>query len=621
MKLFPGLMLWLILAPAIADEEWRHGLSHYGDLKYPPGFHPFDYVNPDAPKGGHLSQAMIGTFNNLHPYIDKGRVAVCVNIACMLPYDMLLKPSDDELASSYAMVAEAVRLDDEFRWVEFRLDPRARFHDGEPIKFEDVKYTFDKIKTEAALGWRVTYKDIVALEQTGPRSFKFHFSESAPKTPQLARHISMFWVMPKHYWESREFHATTLDIPLGHGPYRIKEVLPGKKIVFERVKDYWAADLPVNRGYYNIDTIEYVYYMDKNVVIEAHKAGEFDFRYESDAKAWMTMYDFEGLEQGLFVKDAREVKSPSGIAWGLAFNTRLAKLSDPRVREALTLAYDFDFSNRVLHYNQYDRVLSYFQGSDMAAGDTLPDEAELVLLEPFRDVIPERVFTQPFSLPVNDTLGRNREALAQADKLLNEAGWVVKDFKRVNEATGEPFTLSFLLGSVNEERNVMPYADNLARLGIETRVRTVERSQHRFRVRHHDFEVMGLNYGAQAIPMGWLLRSRFHGSNAAPFNTENYPGFNNPAIDFLVEKIIAAESEEEMNTAGRALDRVLLWGFYVIPSGYPAAQRLVYWDRFDDPNKVKTRTGYHDMWWVDPVKSLAVDKYLGRIKRSSLANR
>ncbi|XOV86442.1 MAG: extracellular solute-binding protein [Pseudomonadota bacterium] len=619
MTKLPGLALTLLLLlpPAARAGEWQHGLSHFGDLKYDAGFQHFDYVNPDAPKGGRLRQAVIGTFNNLHPYIDKGRAAACVDIGCMLPYDMLMKPSSDEIASSYALVAEAVRLDDNFRWVEFRLDPRARFHDGKPITVEDVIFTFNIIKAEASFGWKTSYRDIVSVEQTGERSFRFNFSEDAPRTPQLSRHISMFWVMPKHYWENRQFHATTLEIPLGQGPYRIKSVDPGKKIVYERVKDYWAADLPVNRGQYNIDTIEYVYYLDKNVVIEAHKAGEFDFRYETDAKAWMTMYNFEGSDRGLFVRDAREVRSPWGIYWGLLFNTRLPKLADPRVREALTLAYDFNFNNRVLHYQQYKRVQSYFQGSPMAAGSTLPDAAELALLEPFRDVIPPRVFTEPFVLPVNKGPGRNRAALKRADELLTEAGWVIRDHRRVNEATGEPFTLSFLLASIDEERNVMPYADNLHHLGIETRVRTVESSQHRYRVRHHDFEVMGIGYGAQNIPLGWLIRSRMNSTNAAAFNTENYAGISNPAVDYLVERIIAAESEEEMNTLGQALDRILLWSFYIIPSGYPAAQRMVYWDRFNDPRRAETRTGYHDMWWFDPIKSLQVDQYLGAIKNAS----
>jgi len=597
--------------------QWSHGLSHYGALKYGADFSHFDYVNPQAPKGGHLKEAVIGTFNNLHPYIDKGRAAVCVNVICMLPYDSLMKRSEDELSSSYPLVAEAVRLDDNYRWVEFRLDKRARFHDGHPINVEDVIYTFDTIKAEASVGWKSAYRDVISAEQTGPRVVRFNFSENSPRTAQLARQMSGFWTLPKHYWETRKFRATTLEIPLGNGAYRISKVEPGKRIVYSRVKDYWAKDLPVNRGSYNFDTIEYIYFLDRNVVIEAHKAGTFDYRRETNSKSWATMYDFAGLDNGLFVKDSRVVRSPVGIGWGLMFNTRIAKLADVRVREALTLVENFDFNNRTFYYNQYNRVLSYFQGSDMAAGDSLPGEAELELLEPFRDVIPARVFTDAFTLPRSEYEGRNRDALSRADKLLNEAGWVIRDFKRVNETTGEQLSLSFLLDSIDYERGVTAYTDNLHRLGIRTRIRTVERSQFRYRVRHGDFEIRPINYGAQNIPAGWLLRSRFKSRNAHIPNTENYAGIDNPAIDYLVERLIAAKSEQEMVTVARALDRILLWSFYLIPEGFPPTHNLVYWDRFDDPGKTLTRTGYHDLWWLDPVKSLAVDEYLGTIKQAS----
>jgi len=617
MKINFILFLTLCFSAEAFASEPNYGLSYFGELKYPQGFPHFDYVNPDAPKGGKLSQGVIGTFNNLHPYIDKGRPAACIDIGCMLIYDMLLKPSEDELASSYGLMAESVELADDFTWVNFTLNPKARWHDGKPVTVEDVVWTFKTIKSDAALGWKTSYKDIVAAEKVGPRTVRFHFSSLAPKTPQLARHISMFWAMPKHYWEGREFHATTLDPPMGSGPYKIAKVDPGHKIVYERVADYWARDLNVNVGSHNVDIVEFQYFLDKNVIIEAHKAHVFDFRGENDAKSWATAYDFKARDLGLFRMERRPIRQAVGLRWGILFNTRIDKLNDVRVREALTLAYNFEWANRVLQYGEYERTGSFFQGSDMESIGTLPNEQELALLEPFRDELPARIFTEVFSLPVTTGEGRDRESLIRASKLLEEAGWVIKDFRRVHKDTGEPFTLNFLMRSVDEERSVMPYVDTLKRLGIESKVRTVETSQYRHRIRHFDFEVTGQGLRQGNIPFSWLLRSRFQSVNAHRANTDNYAGIEIPAVDFLLEKIIAAASEEEMNVAGRALDRILLWNFFVIPSAHSPFSRQVYWDKFDDPKIAKNRTGWFDLWWIDPVKNARIEAGIGALEASS----
>lgn len=605
------LFALLFLGPAAAlsvSAEPIHGLAYFGDLKYPKDFPHFDYANVNAPKGGRLTQAVIGTFNNLHPYVSKGIAAACVNVFCMLIYDTLMKGAGDELFSMYGNLAESVELADDFTWVAYTLREGAYWHDGVPITVEDVIWTFNTIKSEASLGWRSSYKDIVRIEQTGPRSFRFHFSEKAPRTPQLALHISSFILLPKHYWENRTFNATTLEPPLGSGPYRIKSVDPGRKIIYKRVADYWGRDLNVNIGHYNFDEIEYIYFLDKNVVIQAHKAHVFDYRDETNSKDWSTAYDFEGYRKGLFKRDMRRIQVPYGLFWGLFFNTRDPKLGDIRVREALTLAFDFEWENRVLFHDENQRNNSYFMGSKLVATG-LPTDAERSLLEPYRDQLPDRVFSEAFALPVNSGYGRNRNALIRASALLDEAGWVVRDYRRVNAQTGDPFVLELLAKAVIEERIFVPFADSLRRLGIDSHVRRVESSQSTNRMRKYDFQVTLINYWQNDIPFSYLMRSRFWSKNADRHNMSNYAGISLPAVDFLTEEVISASSEEQLISAGRALDRILLWNFYMIPGGYPAGRRTVYWDRFGFPPESAgmKNTGYHHLWWFDAEKSARVD--------------
>jgi len=610
------LLLFLCYAfiPAALGSEPGHAYSYFGELKYPPGFTHFDYVNPNAPKAGRLREAKIGTFNNLQLFVDKGIIAADVQL---LVYDTFMKTSDDELWSEYCYLCETVEVADDYSWVEYKLREGPRWHDGVPMTVEDLVWTFSTLKTKAALGWRNAYKNVLRIEQTGPRSVKFHLKREEVKTIQTAMLLTGISPMPKHYWENRKFNATTLEPPLGSGPYRIKSVDPGHKIVYERVKDYWGEDLNVNVGFHNFDTIEYIYFLDKNVAIQALKKGIYDYRWEGSAKEFITSYDFDGLHKGLFKKEIHQLKLPFGMYWGILFNTRSAKLGDIRVREALTLAYNWDWSNRVLGYGGMERVDSYFTGSGVAATG-LPSEAELAALEPFRDQIPDRVFTHVVALPSNHPFGRNRETLLEAHELLEEAGWVVRDFKRVNRDTGEAFTLSFLVDSVDEERTLIPYADNLKRLGIASRVRRVESSQSVNRMRKYDFEATVVSYWQDAVPYSWLLRGRFQAINADRHNMSNFAGIKIPAVDFLVEKLIAADTNEEMVTAGRALDRILLWNFFMIPGDHPPGFRSVYWDRFDSPPAYPERRypSYHLHWWFDAEKSAAVDAYLSELSKN-----
>ena len=592
-----------VIIPTHASEP-SHGISHFGDLKYSRDFPHFDYVNVNAPKGGRVRAYMPGSFNNLHAYASKGVAEAWVGII----YDTLMKSTQDELSSAYGLLAESIEVAEDYSWVAFTLRGNAYWHDGEQVTVDDVIWTFDMIKTEASVGWKSSYKDVVDLEQIGPRGFKFHFGKTAPKTTQLAMHMSQFRPLPKHYWQDRTFNTTTLDPPLGNGAYRIREVDPAHKIVYERVEDYWGKDLNVNVGHYNFDLIEILYFMDGNVALQALKAGVFDYHREQNEKAFAAAYDFPAYHKGLFKKETYTLKQPFGMHWGIVLNSRKEKLRDVRVREALTLAYHFGWSNRVLWHGAEKRNNSFFMGTNMAATG-LPSAAELLLLAPFRDQIPTRVFTQPVDLPGSHPYGRNRDALLQADALLESAGWVVKDFKRVNHETGEPFTLEFLIISSADERQLTPYAENLSRLGIGTRLVRAESNAITHRMRLFDFEATIRKYYQFKIPLASMLRGFFLSDNADEPNMENYAGIKDPVIDFLVERIIGASSEEEMNTAGRALDRILLWNFYLIPGSFPGGRHLVYWDRFGHPplDQGMNWTGFPYLWWFDKEKSARVD--------------
>lgn len=613
----PILLGTVAIIPASAGPP-SHGISYFGNLKYPKDFPHYDYVSPDAPKGGRMRASRVGSFNNLHPYVDKGYPAAGMALpATSLIYDNLMNWSDDEVGSQYGNLAESVEVADDYSWVAYTLRDNAYWHDGERVTVEDVLWTFNTIKTQGSVGWKNAYKDIVSVEQTGPWTLEFHFSETAEKTPQLALQTARFAPLPKHYWKDRTFNATTLETPLGSGPYRIKEVDAGHEIVFERVADYWGKDLNVNIGHNNFDRIEIIYFFDKNVIIQALKSRVVDYYRDQNEKDFATAYDFDGLHKGLFKKESYTMGMPYGMHFGVVFNTRKEKLSDVRVREALTLAYNFEWPNRVLWYGAMKRNNSYFMGSDMAATG-LPSAAELELLEPFRDQIPARVFTHEVALPENEAFGRNRDTLLQADTLLKEAGWVVNDFKRVNQKTGEPFTLEFVVVMVEHERMLFPYVDNLERLGIESVLRRVQSNQVVNRLRNYDFEATILKYYQFKIPIPSMIRGMFLSRYADQPNMGNFAGIKSPAVDFLVERIISAASEEEMNVAGRALDRVLLWSFYLIPEGYPGGRHLVYWDRFGHPPlgvETMNWTGFPHLWWFDKEKSARVDAGIAELKQ------
>ena len=617
--------LGLILAIALAVPAWSrepsHGFSYFGDLKYPPDMAHFDYVNAQAPKGGRVNVGSISTFNNLNPYVDKGNLAHYISPrygSGSYIYDPLMRRGEDELASYYCWLAESVKVADDYSSVTYKLRENARWHDGRPVTMEDVLWTFDMIKRKGSITWKQEYQDVVRLEQIDAWSFKFHFSKTAERTPYLIILTASFAPLPKHFWEGRAFDATTLELPLGNGPYRIASIDPGHKVVFERVRDYWGKDLNLAVGHFNFDYIDLTYFYGKSVLLQAMRAGLLDFYFEENENDFATAYDFDGYRKGLFRKETYRMGYSYGMHFGVVFNTRRVPFNDIRVREALTLAYNFEWANRVYWHSGMARNNSYFIRSGLQAMG-LPSAEELELLRPFRGQIPEPIFTDPVELPQNDGFGRNRDTLLRADALLEEAGWVVRDFGRVHAVTGEPLTLEFLVTYQDHERMLVPFVENLTRLGIDAVLRRVEGNLMTNRLRKYDFDATVRKLRVGEMPDRHRLRTQFTSRYADLPSMRNYAGIKNSAIDFLVEKILQSDTEEAMYTAGRALDRILLHNFYVIPDGYPVGRHVVYWDRIRHPPlgmEHMNWTGFPHLWWLDKDKRARVDTEIAELDES-----
>ncbi len=593
-----------------------HAIAYFGEPRYAADIPHFPYANPDAPKGGEMRTWLPGTFNNIHPYADKGRTPTWTNWrVTVITSDRLMMPSEDELSTLYCLLCETVEVAEDHSWVAYTLRPEARWHDGVPVTVDDVVWTFETLKTDGPLSFKANWGHVEGIERLGERSFRFLFAEGG-RSRRAVMEASAFLPMAKHYWRDRDFTATSLEGPLGNGPYRVREVDPGRRLVFERVPDYWAKDLNFRRGYHNFDRIAVLYFRDMKAGIQALKARVVDYWRDQDEREVATAYDFPEVGMGLFNKETYRMRMTYGMHWSAVFNTRRPLFEDIRVREALTLAYNFDWGNRTLQYGALRRNSTFFLGSEMAARG-LPSPAELALLEPLREHVPERVFTHEFALPENDGYGRNREALIEAGDLLDEAGWVLQDMKRVDEATGEPFRFEIMVVLREHERMMLPFTDNLTRLGIEATVRRVESNIFTNRAREYDFDMTMQKIYTHPIPQPARTRSHLHSRSADLPNLWNYAGIRNPAVDVLVEQVIAAETEEEMNIAGRALDRVLLWSFYVIPEGAPKGRHLLYWDRFGHPplgHEHMNWTGFPQLWWFDAEKSARVDAALGETR-------
>ncbi|NDF11411.1 MAG: ABC transporter substrate-binding protein [Proteobacteria bacterium] len=567
----------------------KHAIAMYGEPKYPEGFTHFDYTNPDAPKGGAVKEAEIGTFDTLNGFILKGVSAAGIGLI----YDTLMVESEDEPFSKYGLVAESIEVSPLHDMVTFKLRDIARFHDGTPITADDVVFTFNTLMKDGHPSFKAYYHDVKSVEKIDDHTVRFLLSN--PENRELPLILGQLPVLPKHYWEGKDFSKPTLDIPLGSGAYKIEAFDSGKWIRYTRVADYWGADLPVNKGRFNFDSIQYDYYRDATVAVEAFKAGEYDMRQENIARVWAESYNVPAVTEGRMKKIEIPHEIPTGMQ-GIVMNIRKDKFKDARVREALQYTLDFEWQNKSFFYNGYKRTESYFSNSDFASRG-LPDEAELKLLEPLRDQIPPRVFTDEYHPPKTDGSGNSRANLIKARNLLKDAGYVVKNGILVNSVTNEPFQIEVLLSSPSLERIIAQVIKNMKKLGITANMRTVDSAQYIKRMEAFDYD-MTVHVFGQSLSPGNEQIDYWHSSKADVDGSRNVIGIKNPAVDALVAKLIAANTKEELITASRALDRVLLWNFYIIPNWYVRSFRVVYWDKFGRPD-IAPKYGFgFDSWWV-----------------------
>ncbi len=584
----------LVAAPVLAQgAEPAHGLSKYGDLKYPADFTHFDYVNPDAIKGGQAKQASLGTYDNLNPFILKGVAAAGLG----LMYDSLTVSSGDEAFSVYGLIAETMEVPDDKRWVIFNLRTEARWHDGEALTAEDVVWTFDTLKSKGHPFYKSLYAAIVKAEILDTHKVKFHFSEG--NNGELPLLIGGLSILPKHFWEDRDFEKTTLDPLLGSGPYKIGKIDPGRSISYERVTDYWAQDLPVNKGTNNIDTLGYDYYRDLTVALEALKSGDVDFRTEYISKIWKTGYDFPAVEAGNVVKEEIPDQRIQRMQ-AFVLNSRKSKFSDARVRQALGYAFDFEWMNKNLFYGAYQRINSYFQNSEfMATG--LPEGDELEILEQYRDQLPASVFNEEYTLPVNDGSGNIRKQYRKALRLFKEAGWEVKDGKMTHLESGEVMEIELVIAQPSVEKIGLAFRKTLERLGVGLKVRVIDSAQYEKRVEDFDYDMLVLGWSQSDSP-GNEQFDMWSSAAADEPGSRNYVGIKNPVIDELIKLIVNAPSRKSLVTATKALDRVLLHNHYVIPHYFGPTYRVAYWNKFSRPAIAPIKSLGFNTWWIDPEK-------------------
>jgi microcin C transport system substrate-binding protein len=580
-------------------------ISMYGDLKYGPGFAHFAYADPGAPKGGEVKLAAIGTFDSLNPFILKGVAAAGLGGL----FDTLMVGSADEPFSEYGLVAESIEVPADRSWVLFTLRPEARFHDGSPVTADDVIWTFETLRAKGLPFYRAYYAQVAKVERVGARKVRFTFARGDNR--ELPLILGQLPVLSRAYWTKHEFDRTTLEPPLGSGPYAIASVAAGRSIVYRRVRDYWGVKLPVNVGRFNFDSIRYDYYRDTSVAIEAFKAGQYDFRQENVARNWATAYQSPAVREGLIRKEEIRNRIPSGMQ-GYFCNTRRPVFQDARVRRALAYAFDFEWTNRNLFYGAYTRTTSYFSNSELAATG-LPGPDELRVLEPFRGKVPEEVFTTPYAPPRTDGSGNIRPNLAEALRLLQAAGWTVKNARLVN-ARGEPMTFEILIDDPTWERITLPFAKNLERLGVTARVRTVDSAQYQKRLDDFDFD-MTVAVRGESLSPGNEQRDYWSSASAAIRGSQNLAGVRDPVVDKLIDLVIQAPDRASLVARTRALDRVLLWGFYVIPNWHIQSFRVAYWDKFGRPAVSPPYALGFDTWWVDPQKAAALSKRKGAVSK------
>lgn len=592
--LFTLVLFALPLLGQADDVKLSHGISVFGDLKYPEDFDHLSYVNPNAPKGGTLKLGSIGTFDNVNPFILKGIAADGIEVV----FDTLMTGAADEPSASYGLIAESAEMPASKEWIIFNLRSIAKWHDGTPITADDVVFSFNTLIHEGHPQYQLYYQDVAGVEAISPRRVKFTFKTSTNR--ELPLLVGQLPIISKQYYQTHTFNETTLTPPLSNGPYRISAIVPGRSITYERKKDYWAANLPIMKGRYNFDMIRYDYYRDDTVAVEALKAGEYDFRKENISKTWAKAYNIPHIKDGRMTKEELPDGTPTGMQ-SFVFNLRKEKFKDPRVREALSYAYDYEWANKQLFFSAYTRNSSFFGNSDYQSWG-LPSEEELKLLEPFRDILPARLFTTSYQNPTTLGDGNNRPNLIKAQNLLNEAGWKIHNLKRIDPSTGQPFTIEFLLSSASFERVVAPFVRNLKILGIESTIRTVDSSQYIKRRENFDFDIT-THWFIQGATPGNEEYNYWHSKAADQKGSQNIAGIKNQAIDKMVEYIMSSKNKSELATAAHALDRILLWNFYVIPQWHSRTHRVIYWNKLGRPEITPPYSlSLVDTWWSKEKK-------------------
>lgn len=592
--------------PDLERATFRHGVSYFGDFKYPRGFRHFDYANPDAPKGGSLARSTAANFNSFTPLLNKGVGQPGGGVISEhFLYDSLFWPSDDEVGVYYGSLAREIAHADDYRWAFIRLRDEARWHDGVPVTARDIQYTFEHIFDYSWPGVKVAFRAIEAIEIVSEKEVLFRFADGVNANTLIA--LAKVPIMPAHWWKDRDASKTTLEVPLGSGPYRLASFEQRRHVTYERVPDYWGRDLGVHRGRHNFDTVRFDYYRDATVAREAFRKGLLDIRDEDSARFWRTGYDIPAREKGLLKLEHQRYQLYIGLTNSIGFNTRRERFQDPRVREALTLAFDYEWYNRVLNFDFFERPMSFF-GKTYLAAVGVPSARELQLLEPFRDELPPRLFTEPFSYRTSTGAGRDREALARALQLFREAGWDVVDGVMRN-AAGEPFELEFLIQNASTQQILLSYIDQLKRLGVDARIRLVEPAQNANLRRDFRYDAAFRGFPISFPPSRELVAyfASYGGAYA------NIAGIRSKAVDALVLAALKAQTRDELIAATRALDRVLLWSYYLIPIQQIVGPRRVFWDKFGRSEiEAPYRTSFPGAWWEDPVKAARVSEALGQ---------
>jgi microcin C transport system substrate-binding protein len=586
----------LFAAPSFAqDVSPVHALAMHGTPKYAPDFQHLDYVNPDAPKGGTLRMAVLGTFDSLNPFIVKG-IPAAGSSRLYLP---LLENSSDEAFTEYGALAASIEMPEDRSWVIFNLRPEAKWHDSVPLTADDVVWTFNTLITEGTPFYKAYYSNVKNVEALTPQRVKFTFDMTYNR--ELPLIIGQLQILPKHFWtaESRKFNESSLTVPVGSGPYTIKDIKPGASIEYVRVKDWWAQDLPIYEGRFNFDKLVYQYYRDDNVTLEALFGDRYDYRLERSAKIWAMGYDTPQIKDGRMKKELIPNQLPQGTQ-GFAYNLRRKVFQDIEVRKALSYAFDFEWSNKTLAFGAYTRTQSYFSNTEMAAVN-LPNAAELKILEPFRSQLPSEIFIQSFAPPKTDGSGSNRDNLSTASAILTKAGYVLgPDGVRVNNETGVRLEFEFVIDDPLFERWIGPFIQNLKKIGVKATLRTIDSAQYENRMKSFDYDMTVLAIG-QSLSPGNEQREFWGSEHADTPGSRNYMGIKNPVVDELIRGIVSAQTRDELVEHCRALDRVLQHQYLMIPNWYLSAWRIAYWNRFEKPATTAAYSlGIEDTWWAKP---------------------